>query len=230
MVNILLIEDDARVQEIVERGLGARGFAVSCASDPETGLELVSKFDIDLVLLDLMLPSRHGLQVLEDIRAVKPRLPVIALTALDDTGSKVGGLTAGMDDYITKPFSIGELAARITARLRWQADDRGMLKAGPLNLNLASHRVALVGREVSLSARELSLLAAFMRHQGQVLSREQLLRLVWDLGFDPGSNVVDVFVAALRRKIGGQFIETVRGAGYRFVVPSAEPEPAGNVS
>lgn len=230
MVNILLIEDDARVREIVERGLGARGFGVSSASDPETGLEFVSKFDIDLVLLDLMLPCRHGLQVLEDIRAAKPRLPVIALTALDDTGSKVGGLTAGLDDYITKPFSIGELAARITARLRWQEeDDRGMLKAGPLNLDLAAHRVALLGREVTLSARELSLLAAFMRHQSQVLSREQLLRLVWDLGFDPGSNVVEVFVAALRRKIGGSFIETVRGVGYRFVVPAAEPEPAGNV-
>lgn len=219
MVHLLLIEDDARVQEIVERGLGARGFTVSSASDAEAGVDLVRKFDVALVLLDLMLPGRHGLKVLEEIRAVKPKLPVVALTALDDTGSKVGGLNAGVDDYVTKPFSIEELAARIRARLRWQDEDGGTLKAGPLTADLPSHRVALLGREVILSAREFGLLAALMRHQGQVLSRAQLLNLVWNLDFDPGSNVVDVYVAALRRKIGEPFIETVRGSGYRFVVP-----------
>ncbi|HYT81705.1 MAG TPA: response regulator transcription factor [Actinomycetota bacterium] len=219
MPYVLLIEDDSRVREIVERGLGARGFVVSTTSEAESALDLVRKFDIDLVLLDLMLPRKHGLEVLEEIRAIKPRLPVVALTALDDIGSKVGGLEAGVDDYVTKPFSIEELAARIHARLRWQDEEDGALKAGPLTLDLAAHRAALDGREVPLSARELGLLAAFMRHQGQVLSRTQLLRLVWDLDFDPGSNVVEVYVAALRRKIGPAFIETVRGTGYRFVVP-----------
>jgi DNA-binding response OmpR family regulator len=222
MTHILLIEDDPRIREIVERGLGARGFVVSAAPDGETGLDLARELDVDLVLLDLLLPGRGGLDVLEEIRALKPRLPVIAVTALDDTGSKIGGLDAGVDDYVTKPFSVDELAARVRARLRWDQGDGGVLKAGPLTLDLASHRALLESREVSLSARELELLAAFMRHPGRVLSRGQLLRLVWELDFDPGSNVVEVYVAALRRKIGGAFIETVRGSGYRFVVPSAE--------
>jgi DNA-binding response OmpR family regulator len=215
--HVLLIEDDPRIRDIVERGLGARGFVVSSAPDGEAGLDLVRKLDLDLVLLDLMLPGRDGLEVLEDIRQARPRVPVIAVTALDSTGSKVGGLDAGADDYVTKPFSVDELAARIRARLRWTEGDGGVLKAGPLTLDLAAHRAVLDGREVALSARELELLAAFMRHPGQVLSRGQLLTLVWDLDFDPGSNVVEVFVAALRRKLGHGFMETVRGSGYRFV-------------
>jgi DNA-binding response OmpR family regulator len=219
MTHVLLIEDDSRIREIVERGLGARGYVVSSAADGKAGIELASKLDIDLVLLDLILPGKKGLEVLEELRALKPRLPVIALTALDDTGSKVGGLEAGVDDYVTKPFSIEELAARIRARLRWHAVDEGALKAGPLTVDIAAHRAFLEGREISLSARELSLLATFMRHSGQVLSRSQLLRLVWDLDFDPGSNVVEVYVSALRRKLGQGFIDTVRGLGYRFRVP-----------
>ena len=215
---MLLSEDDARIRDIVERGLGARGFVVSSAAEGEAGAELARKLDVDLVLLDLVLPGTHGLEVLEEIRSAKPRLPVIALTALDDTGSKIGGLEAGADDYVTKPFSVEELAARIRARLRWTDEDGGVLKSGPLTLDLAAHRAVLDGREVALSARELELLAAFMRHPGQVLSRGQLLRLVWNLEFDPGSNVVEVYVGALRRKIGTEFIETVRGTGYRFIV------------
>lgn len=225
MNHILLIEDDPRIREIVERGLGARGFVVSAAPDGESGIDLVRKLDVDLVLLDLMLPKRQGLDVLEEIRAIKPRLPVIAVTALDDTGSKIGGLDAGADDYVTKPFSVEELAARVRARLRWSDEDGGVLKAGSLTLDLASHRALLDGRDVPLSARELELLAAFMRHPGQVLSREQLLRLVWELDFDPGSNVVEVYVAALRRKIGAEHIETVRGSGYRFVIAEPAGEP-----
>ena len=220
MGHVLLIEDDPRIREIVERGLGARGFVVSSAPDGEAGLELAGKLDVDLVLLDLLLPGKSGLKVLEELRSMRPRLPVIAVTALDDQGSKVGGLDAGADDYVTKPFSVEELVARIRARLRWAEEDGGVLKAGTLTLDLASHRAVLEGREVALSARELELLAAFMRHPGQVLSRTQLLRLVWDLDFDPGSNVVEVYVGALRRKIGAPFIETVRGSGYRFVVPT----------
>jgi two-component system, OmpR family, copper resistance phosphate regulon response regulator CusR len=222
MPHVLLIEDDARIREIVERGLGARGFVVSSAPDGEAGLDLARKLDVDLVLLDLLLPGRDGLDVLEDLREAKPRLPVIAVTALDDTGSRVSGLDAGADDYITKPFSVEELAARVRARLRWAEDQTGVLKAGPLTLDMASHRAVLNGKEVVLSARELELLATFMRHPGQVLSRAQLLDHVWGLDFDPGSNVVDVYVAALRRKIGSGSIDTVRGSGYRFVVPGGE--------
>ena len=227
MAHLLLIEDDPRIREIVERGLGARGFIVTAAEDGESGLVLVGKLDVDLVLLDLMLPGRGGLEIIGDIRASKPRLPIIALTALDDVGSKVGGLEAGADDYVTKPFSLEELAARVRARLRFTDDDVGALKAGPLTVDLAGHRAVLSGREIRLSARELSLLAAFIRHAGQVLSRDQLLQLVWDLDFDPGSNVVDVHVAALRRKVGSEVIETVRGLGYRFVIPQPAPTSEG---
>jgi DNA-binding response OmpR family regulator len=218
MSHVLLIEDDPRIREIVERGLRVRGFVVSSAPDGPAGLDLASKLDVDLVLLDLLLPGRDGLSVLEDLRAAKPRLPVIAVTALDDTGSRVSGLNAGADDYVTKPFSVDELAARIRARLRWAEDEGGVLQAGPLTLDLASHRAIKDGTEVALSARELELLATFMRHPGQVLSRAQLLDHVWGLDFDPGSNVVEVYVAALRRKVGSGAIETVRGSGYRFVV------------
>jgi DNA-binding response OmpR family regulator len=219
MTHVLLIEDDSRIREIVERGLGARGYVVSSAPDGEAGIDLASKLEVDLVLLDLILPGKKGLDVLEELRSLKPRLPVIALTAMDDTGSKVGGLDAGVDDYITKPFSIEELAARVRARLRWHEAGEGALQAGSLTLDLAAHRAFLEGREIPLSARELSLLATFLRHPGQVLSRSQLLRLVWDLDFDPGSNVVEVYVSALRRKLGQGFIETVRGLGYRFRIP-----------
>jgi DNA-binding response OmpR family regulator len=219
MGQILLIEDDPRIQEIVQRGLGARGFAVTSASDGPTGLESARASDVDLVLLDLKLPGMEGERVLEGIRATNPRLPVIVLTASDDVRSKVGGLDAGADDYMTKPFSIEELTARIRARLRFRDDDGGILRAGPLVLDLAAHRATLEGREITLSAREIGLLAVFLRHPGQALSRGQLLRLVWHLDFDPGSNVVDVYVAALRRKIGAGFIQTVRGLGYRFTVP-----------
>lgn len=220
--HVLLIEDDARIRDIVEQGLGARGFVVTSAPDAETGMDLAEKLDVALILLDLVLPGRQGLDALGGLKAAKPDVPVIALTALDDTGSKVGGLDAGVDDYVTKPFSVEELAARIRARLRRRDDGEGVLKSGGLTVDLAAHRAVLEGREIALSARELSLLAAFMRHRGQVLSREQLLRLVWEMDFDPGSNVVEVFVAALRRKLGSAIIETVRGTGYRFVGPREE--------
>jgi two-component system, OmpR family, response regulator len=225
MPHVLLIEDDARIREIVERGLGSRGFVVTSAEDGPVGLDLARKLEVDVVLLDLMLPGLSGLEVLEEIRLAKPRLPVVALTALDDTRSKVAGLDAGADDYLTKPFSLEELAARVRARLR-SREDAGALKAGPLTVDPVAHRAILNGREVPLSARELALLAAFVRNTGQVLSRSQLLDMVWDINFDPGSNVVEVYVAALRRKLGAGWIHTVRGMGYRFSAPveaSAEP-------
>ena len=218
MPHVLLIEDDARIREIVERGLGSRGFVVTSAEDGPAGLELARKLEVDVVLLDLMLPGLSGLEVLQEIRMAKPRLPVVALTALDDTRSKVAGLDAGADDYLTKPFSLEELTARVRARLR-SREDAGALKAGPLTVDPVAHRAVLNGRVVPLSARELALLAAFVRHTGQVLSRSQLLDMVWDLNFDPGSNVVEVYVAALRRKLGSEWIDTVRGMGYRFSPP-----------
>ncbi|WP_181763772.1 response regulator transcription factor [Streptomyces albidus (ex Kaewkla and Franco 2022)] len=219
MPHILLIEDDPRIRSIVEHGLGARGFVVTSTHDGPSGLEVLRKLEVALVLLDLVLPSMGGLQVLAEIRSLRPRLPVIALTALDDAGSKVNGLDAGADDYVTKPFSMDELAARIRARLRLRDEASTALKAGPLTVDLLTHRAVLDGREVDLSSRELTLLATFVRHAGMVLSRRQLLQTVWEVDFDPKSNVVEVYVAALRRKIGPAFVETVRGRGYRFVTP-----------
>jgi DNA-binding response OmpR family regulator len=222
MAHVLLIEDDPRIREIVERGLGARGFDVTTAPDGAAGRDLARSLDVDLILLDLLLPDMNGTEVLEDVRSVKPKLPVIALTALDDLGSKITGLDAGADDYVTKPFSVDELAARIRARLRWEKDEQTVLRAGPLSVDLVAHRAVMRGKEIHLSARELSLLATFMRHTGNVLSRDQLLQQVWEIDFDPGSNVVDVHISALRRKIGAEFIETVRGLGYRFAPPVQE--------
>jgi DNA-binding response OmpR family regulator len=228
MPHVLLIEDDARIREIVERGLGSRGFVVTSAEDGPAGLDLARKLEVDVLLLDLMLPGMSGLEVLEEIRLAKPRLPVVALTALDDTRSKVAGLDAGADDYLTKPFSLEELAARVRVRIRSREPDAGALKAGALTVDPVAHRAVLNGREVPLSARELALLAAFVRNTGQVLSRSQLLDMVWDIDFDSGSNVVEVYVAALRRKLGPGWIDTVRGIGYRFSAPVeavAEPAP-----
>jgi two-component system copper resistance phosphate regulon response regulator CusR len=223
MAHLLLIEDDPRIRGIVERGLGVRGFGVTSAADGAAGAELARILEVELVLLDLLLPDRAGLCVLEEIRADKPRLPVIVLTALDDVGAKIGGLDAGADDYLTKPFSMDELAARVRARLRTASlsAQTPAITAGPLTVDVLAHRAVLNGRAVPLSARELALLTAFARHRGLVLSRAQLLELVWGLDSDPGSNVVEVYVAALRRKIGAAFLETVRGIGYRFVVPEA---------
>ncbi|MDP8927658.1 MAG: ABC transporter transmembrane domain-containing protein [Actinomycetota bacterium] len=227
MTHILLVEDDPRIREIVERGLHPRGFAVTSVADGMAAAQLACKLSVDLVLLDFRLPGRSGLEVLEELRRAKPGLPVIALTALDDVASKVRGLDAGADDYVTKPFSVEELAARIRARLRWVDGGSTSLRAGPLTLDLSAHRAVFSGQEVPLSARELELLATFMRHPGQVLTRQQLLEMVWELDFDPGSNVVDVYVSALRRKIGSGMIETVRSLGYRFVVPDSAQVAAG---
>lgn len=224
MAHVLLIEDDPRVRDIVQEGLSAQGFTVSCAPNGERGLDLLGELDVGLLLLDLVLPDKSGLDILRDVRNAAPGLPVVALTALDDTGSKVDGLDAGADDYVTKPFSIEELAARIRAHLRRRDEATEALVAGPLTLDLAAHRVVLDGQEVDLSAREVGLLATFMRHPREVLSRDELLKQVWDLDFDPGSNVVQVYVRSVRRKIGSELITTVRGRGYKFVPPEGSFE------
>ncbi|MGH2557028.1 MAG: response regulator transcription factor [Actinomycetota bacterium] len=225
MAHLLLIEDDPGVRQIVERGLSDEGFTVSSTPDGESGLELLGEADVDLLLLDLVLPGKSGLDVLREVRALTPGLPVVALTLLVDTDSKVDGLDAGADDYVTKPFSIEELAARIRAHLRRRDEAADALSVGPLTLDLASHRVVLDGQDVPLSARELGLLAAFMRHAGKVLSRDDLLKEVWGIDFDPGSNVVEVFVRSLRRKIGAELIETVWGRGYRLSMACDAEKP-----
>jgi DNA-binding response OmpR family regulator len=218
MLRVLLIEHDARAQEIVKDGLAARGLSVTVVPDGLGSIEFLRTRSVDLVLLNRTLPDVDGLTLLTAIRATRPRLPVIVLTANGDLRSKLDAFSRGADDCVTKPFSLTELAARIRTRMRWRAEGGTVVEAGLLRLDLAANRVMLDGRSVLLSSRESALLAAFLRYAGEVLSRDDLLRLVWEIEFDPGSNVVDVYVSALRRKLGSNVIETVRGKGYRLRV------------
>jgi len=217
VTRILIAEDERHIASFLEKGLTANGFSTSVASDGVTAAAVARDSDFDLVILDLGLPGRDGLDVLSELRRRGERLPVIVLTARDAVPDRVAGLELGADDYVTKPFSFEELLARVRARLR---DDRSeestMLRAGDVTLDLRTRRADVEGASVELTAREFALAETFMRHAGQVLSREQLLSHVWGYDFDPGSNVVEVYVRYLRRKLGERRIETVRGMGYRF--------------
>jgi DNA-binding response OmpR family regulator len=217
VTRILIAEDEVHIASFLEKGLTANGFATSTAADGVSASALARDADYDLMILDLGLPGRDGIDVLADMRRRGERMPVIVLTARDAVPDRVAGLEHGADDYVTKPFSFEELLARVRARLR---DDRHeeatMVRVGDVTLDLRTRRADVDGRSVELTAREFALAETFMRHAGQVLSREQLLSHVWGYDFDPGSNVVEVYVRYLRRKLGGERIETVRGMGYRF--------------
>jgi DNA-binding response OmpR family regulator len=216
-VNVLIVEDEDRIAAFVERGLRAEGFTVQRAADGESGLALASQEEVDLVILDLMLPRLDGEQVLERLRSRRPDVPVIVLTARDAVEDRVRGLNAGADDYVTKPFSFAELLARVHARLRARDQaSAAVLEVGEVRLDLRTRSAHLDDREVGLTAREFALLETFLRHPGQVLSQVQLMDRVWGYDFEPGSNVVEVYVGYLRRKLRPDLIETVRGAGYRF--------------
>lgn len=230
---ILVIEDEPGIVDFLERGLGAQGFDVVSALDGESGIVRAQTEEVDLVVLDLMLPGRSGLEVLEWLQAFKPGLPVIVLTARGEVEHRVTGLDAGAADYLTKPFSLNELAARIRAQLRMAAQaTQTSLRGGGVEVDLLSREVRRDGRLVRLSTTEFELLTYLMRNRGQVLSREQILRAVWGYDYDPGTNVVDVYVGYLRRKLrhpAGQPdgapagegtsaapITTIRSVGYRF--------------
>ncbi len=216
-MNVLIVEDEARIAAFIERGLRAEGFGVQVAPDGELGYALATSEDVDLVLLDLLLPGMSGEQLLERLRAVRPQVPVIVLTAKDAVEDRVRNLNNGADDYVTKPFSFAELLARVQARLRSMDQQSAViLDVGGVELDLRSHTARYEGREVSLTSREFGLLETFLRHPDQVLSQVQLMDRVWGYDFEPGSNVVEVYVGYLRRKFDKQLIETVRGAGYRF--------------
>jgi DNA-binding response OmpR family regulator len=216
-VRLLLIEDDARIRDVVATDLAQRGYCVTTAADGASALEALRSGTLDLVLLDLTLPDMDAFALLAAIRTARPRLPVIALSTGDEV-AEVDAFAGGADDCIASPVSLEKLAARIHARLRWREEGGTQIEVGPLTLQLASNRASLAGKSVPLSPREASLLATFARHAGELLSRDDLLRLVWELEFEPGSNVVEVYVAALRRKLGPHVIETVRGRGYRLRV------------
>jgi DNA-binding response OmpR family regulator len=199
---ILVIEDEPGIVDFLERGLRAHGFEVLSALDGASGLERALRESIDLVVLDLMLPGRSGLDVLAQLHEAKPGLPVIILTARGEVDQRVAGLDAGAMDYLTKPFSLSELAARIRAQLRVASHAPATtLRAGDIDVNLLTREVRRAGGLVRLSTTEFELLIYLMRNRGHVLSREQILRAVWGYEYDPGTNVVDVYIGYLRRKL-----------------------------
>jgi DNA-binding response OmpR family regulator len=221
-VRILLIEDEARIAEFLQKALRAQGHQVDVCGDGLEGERQALGTEVDLVIVDRLLPGREGVEVLRGIRAAKPELPVIMLTALDGVDDKVQALDAGATDYVTKPFSVDELLARVRAHLRRPTQAAATrLSGGDIEVDLLSREVRRDGRPVRLSAKEFELLVHFMRHPNQVLSREQLLNGVWGYDFDPQTNVIEVYVGYLRKKLGAPDrpapIETVRSAGYRFV-------------
>ncbi|MGH2736855.1 MAG: response regulator transcription factor [Actinomycetota bacterium] len=217
MNRILIVEDEDRIASFLQKGLKANGFSTSVAPTGHEALAFLAAGEFDLVILDIGLPDIDGFQVLEEFRRKDRTTPVVVLTARDSVGDTVAGLEGGADDYVPKPFRFEELLARVRVRLRGErAPEKTVLNAGDVALDLRTRRIRAGSRDIELSAREFALAEIFFRHPGQVLSREQLLSSVWGYDYDPGSNVVDVYVGYLRKKVGGRKIETVRGMGYRL--------------
>lgn len=218
MSSILIVEDEERIASFIAKGLKANGHATTVVAEGRQAVALGSGDLFDLVILDLGLPDMDGMAVLRELRARGSDLPVIILTARDAPSDTVAGLEGGADDYVTKPFRFDELLARIRARLRGGAStERTVLRAGDAALDLRTRTVSVAGRDVPLTAREFALAEVLFRRPGQVLSREQLLSHVWGYDHDPRSNVVDVYVGYLRRKLGKDRIEALRGMGYRLI-------------
>ena len=218
MKRILIAEDEVRIASFLEKGLRSKGYTPTVVCDGTTALEHAVSGEFDLLVLDIGLPLLDGFSVLRRLRDRCNAMPVVILTARDSLADTVAGLEGGADDYVAKPFRFEELLARIRLRLR---EDRSpeltVLTVGGLSLDLRTRRADVGGRTSELSAREFALAEVFLRNPGQVLSREQLLSQVWGYDFDPGSNVVDVYVRYLRKKLGADRIQTVRGLGYRLV-------------
>ncbi|SDQ05884.1 response regulator transcription factor [Microbacterium sp. cf332] len=216
MTRVLLVDDEPHIIGLLERALRAEGLEPVAAEDGETALELMSSDDIDLVILDVGLPGIDGFDVLRRIRSSGSAVPVIMLTARSGTSDTVEALDAGASDYVPKPFVVAELLARVRSRLRESAGPATVLTRDGVTLDMLTRRATVDGQDIDLSAREFALAEQFLRHAGEVLSRETLLSRVWELDFDPGSNVVDVYVRYLRGKVGASRIATVRGEGYRW--------------
>jgi len=220
-VEILIVEDEAAIADFLERGLTREGFAVQTVADGAEGERLALDHAFDLIVLDRMLPGRDGLEVLAAIRRGKPSLPVIVLTARSEVADRVEGLDRGATDYVTKPFSFEELAARVRAHLRQAGSDGATtLEAGGIRLDLVARRAKRGDLSVELPKREAELLAYLMRHAGRVCAHEEILAAVWEYDHDPGTNVVQVYIGYLRRKLGRPGspapIETVRSVGYKL--------------
>jgi DNA-binding response OmpR family regulator len=233
-VRLLIVEDELRMAALLRRGFEEEGYAVDVTGTGTEALRSATERDYDAVVLDVMLPGVGGLQVCRRLRERGRWAPVIMLTARDRIADRIDGLDAGADDYLVKPFSFGELAARVRALTRRGARERpGPLEVGTLRLDPARHRVWRDGTEVELTRREFSLLELLMRRRGEVLTRSVILEQVWDFAYDPSSNVVDQYIAYLRAKVDRAFghndIETLRGVGYRLRTPgtgSGDPRSA----
>jgi two-component system, OmpR family, response regulator len=220
-MRVLVIEDHAAMADLVQRGLREEGHAVDVAVDGEDGVWMATEADYDAIVLDVMLPGADGFEVCRRLREAGRWTPVLMLTARDGVDDRVRGLDVGADDYLTKPFSFVELAARLRALLRRGAPERPpVLVVGDLTLDPSTRKVRRGDESIDLTAKEFAVLELFMRHPGRVLSRTEVIEHVWDFAFDGDSNVVDVYVGYLRNKIdrpfGRETIQTVRGAGYRL--------------
>lgn len=217
MTRILIAEDEARIVSFLEKGLRAAGYTTLAVSDGIDALGLARDDSFELLILDLGLPGIAGHEVLRRMRSRGETMPVIILSARSGVEDAVAGFEGGADDYVVKPFRFEELLARVRVRLRAQpAADSAVLRAGNIALDLRTRRALVGERNIELTAREFALLEHLLRHAGQVLSREQLLSHVWGYDFDPGSNVVDVYIRYLRKKLGDDVVDTVRGMGYRL--------------
>ncbi|MCG8544417.1 MAG: response regulator transcription factor [Alphaproteobacteria bacterium] len=223
-MNVLIIEDEARVADFIQRGLRSEGWIVTVVPDAEAGLALIERDSFDVVVLDLMLPGMSGQDMCRQMRARRNLTPVLMLTALGALDDRVAGLRLGADDYLAKPFDFDELVARLEALARRRsgfqlsADDKRILAVDPIQLDTESLEVLCGGERVDLTTKEREILALFLASPGKVFSRERILNAVWGASADPLTNVVDVYVGRLRKKLGsaGYMIETVRGAGYRL--------------
>jgi two-component system, OmpR family, copper resistance phosphate regulon response regulator CusR len=225
MTRILIAEDEDRITSFLEKGLRANGFTTEVAPTGDEALRRARSEEFDLLILDLGLPGKDGIDVLRELRGEGRPLPVVILSARDRIGDTVTGLDWGADDYITKPFRFDELLARVRVRLRTERPyEPTVLEAGDAVLDLRTRQAIVSGRTIDLSAREFALAEMFFRHPGQVLGREQLLSQVWGYDYDPSSNIIDVYVGYLRRKLGRNRIESVRGLGYRLVPSTGSGE------
>jgi DNA-binding response OmpR family regulator len=223
-MRILLVEDNHRLSDSLKMSLSEDGYAVDTAYDGLEGEQLAEMTPYDAIVLDIMLPKKDGMLVCRDLRDNRVTTPILMLTARDTVEDRVQGLDSGADDYLIKPFSLSELRARLRALLRRESTDKsGVLSVGDLKLDPATHRVMRADQEIDLTAKEFSLLEYFMRNPDRLISREMAESHIWNYDFEGGSNVVDVYIRRLRRKIDdpheAKLFETVRGAGYRLVSP-----------
>ncbi|MFI5253079.1 MAG: response regulator transcription factor [Bacteroidota bacterium] len=220
-MRILLIEDDLNISAAISKSLKAEGYAVDTASDGLHGEELAKTNDNDIIILDLLLPKQDGWTTCRNLRKQKILTPILMLTALDDVNDRIRGLDSGADDYLPKPFHIGELLARIRSLTRRKSDVReAVIECFGVTLDASTHKVVREGKEISLTAKEFALLELFMMHRDKILSREMISEHIWDMNFEPRSNVIESFIKFLRQKIDKGFtkplIHTLRGTGYMF--------------